>query len=535
MLNETCHISILPNARRIETRRGRGLIESLMDQSIFLRSDCGGKGICKQCRVKMILNNGDHEQINACTYKVSEDIKIEIPESSMLSSHIISKAPVSLPKEFTKRFENVNEKECYGIAVDLGTTTIAIYLCNTAKGKILSSLAVKNPQVLYGDDIMSRIGAIGQEEKNLGYLQKLVVRAIEWGIKELLISLGLEESIVSKMVVVGNPTMIHILLGVDPKPIGVSPYLPAFYNAKSIQSNDLGFELEDFSIQILPQVSGFIGGDILGAAIAVDLENQPEGTLLIDLGTNGELLLKGKNKIFGTSCAIGPAFEGASLSCGMQAIPGAINKIEINDPNDFPDCSFINLSRSSKLKPSGICGTGVVSAVAQFCHKNIIEPGGAFKKNSMLRAIKNDASGKINYLLVPETSTQDGSAIFISQKDIRSVQLGKGALITGIQFLLKKAGIKKPEAIIVAGAFGTFLDKEDMMTLGMIPSIDPGRVKIVGNAAGTGSIMALCNDIYLKKSIQTAKQISVVDLACDQNFQDKFIKNMSFPIATNSK
>jgi uncharacterized 2Fe-2S/4Fe-4S cluster protein (DUF4445 family) len=138
---------------------------------------------------------------------------------------------------------------------------------------------------------MSRIGAIGQEKKNSGHLQNLVVRAIEWGIKELLISLDFAESIVSKMVVVGNPTMIHILAGVDPKPIGVSPYLPAFYEAKSIQSNDLDFKLENFSIQILPQVSGSIGGDILGAAIAVDMENQPEGTLLIDLGTNGELLL----------------------------------------------------------------------------------------------------------------------------------------------------------------------------------------------------------------------------------------------------
>jgi len=529
MLNETCHISILPHARGIETRRGRSLMESLMDQNIFLRSDCGGKGICGKCRVKMILNNEDHEQINACTYKVSEDIKIEIPESSMLSSHIISKAPVSLPKEFTRRFENVNEKECYGIAVDLGTTTIAIYLCNTARGKILSSLAVKNPQVLYGDDVMSRIGAIGQEKKNLGHLQNMVVRAIEWGIKELLISLDIE-SIVSKMVVVGNPTMIHILAGVDPKPIGVSPYLPAFYEAKSIQSNDLGFKLEAFSIQILPQVSGFIGGDILGAALAVDMENQPEGTLLIDLGTNGELLLKGKSIFFATSCATGPAFEGASLSCGMQAIPGAINKVEIKNPNDFPDCSFINPSKSSKLKPSGICGTGVISAVAQFCQKNIIEPGGAFKKNSMFHALKNDASGKRHYVLVPENFSQDSSGIFISQKDIRSVQLGKAALIAGIEFLLKEAGLDMPEKIIIAGAFGTFIDKVDMMTLGMIPVMDLNRVEASGNLAGAGAIMVLCDHTFFEKSIQMAKKITTIDLACNQNFQEVFIKELSFPM-----
>ena len=530
MLNKKFHISILPHGKRIETKPGRNLMEVLMHESIFLRSDCGGKGICGKCRVEMILNNEDHEQINACTYKVSEDIKIEIPESSMLSSHIISKAPVSLPQKFTRRFENVNEKECYGIAVDLGTTTIAIYLCNTARGKILSSLAVKNPQVLYGDDVMSRISAIGKEKKNLGRLQKLVVRAIEWGIKELLISLDFEENIVSKMVVVGNPTIIHILAGVDPKSIGVSPYLPAFYKAKSIQSNNLSFQLEDFPIQLLPQVSGFIGGDILSAAIAVDLDNQPEGTLLIDLGTNGELLLKGEDRLFATSCATGPAFEGASLSCGMQAIPGAINKVQIKNQKSLPEYTFINPLKSSKLRPSWICGTGVISAVAQLCENNILETSGAFKKEINLTALKKDTSGKMQYTIVPKKFSQDGSDVFISQKDIRSVQLGKAALIAGIEFLLKKAGLYMPEKIIIAGAFGAFVDKADMMTIGMIPVMDLSRIEVSGNSAGAGAIMVLCDHTFLEKSIQMAEMITAVDLACNQNFQEAFIKNLSFPI-----
>lgn len=161
------NIYLLPHGRKIHTKPGKSLMESLMDQNIFLRSDCGGKGVCKKCRVKKISDNETHEQITACTYTVTEDIKIEIPESSMLSSHIISKAPVSLPKNFSDNFKNIDDKECYGIAVDLGTTTIALYLCNTARGNILSSLSVKNPQVLYGDDVMSRISAISQDEKNL--------------------------------------------------------------------------------------------------------------------------------------------------------------------------------------------------------------------------------------------------------------------------------------------------------------------------------------------------------------------------------
>ena len=518
MSNKKCNIHLLPHGRRIEARPGRSLMESLMNKSIFLRSDCGGKGVCKKCKVKIVAENGDIEFKKACKFIISEDISIEIPETSMLSSHIISKAAVSLPVAFKGRFKNVDGKDGYGIAVDLGTTTIAVYLCNTTKGRVLSSLAVKNPQALYGDDVMSRISAIGQEEKNLGYLQKLVVRAIEWGIKELLASLDLSEEVVSQMVTVGNPTMIHIFAGVDPESIGVSPYQPAFYEAKNIQSNDLGFELNGFSIQPLPQVSGFIGGDILSATLAVDLENQPEGTLLVDLGTNGELMLKGKDHFFATSCATGPAFEGATLSCGMQAIPGAINKVQIKSLGDLSEYIIIKSSNSSGLKPSGICGTGVISAVAQFCQKKIIDPSGAFQ-NKMKQ-----------YIIVPEDSSQDGSAIFISQKDIRSVQLGKGALITGIEFFLKEAGLEKPEKIIIAGAFGSFLDKKNMMALGMIPAMDLSRVEVAGNSAGAGAIMALCDTAFLDKAIQIANKVIVVDLACNQDFQEVFVKKLRFPV-----
>ncbi|MCP4720495.1 MAG: ATP-binding protein, partial [Desulfobacteraceae bacterium] len=270
----------------------------------------------------------------------------------------------------------------------------------------------------------------------------------------------------SQMVTVGNPTMIHIFAGVDPESIGFSPYQPAFYESRKIQSDDLGFTLKNFSIQILPQVSGFIGGDILSAAIAVDLENQPEGTLLVDLGTNGELMLKGKSGFFATSCATGPAFEGASLSCGMQAIPGAINRVKIEDLQNLPEYSLINPSNSSRTKPSGVCGTGVISAVAQFLKKDIIAPGGLFNKKDKIGSLQNDNPGKVHYILAPKDDSSDGKAVFINQKDIRSVQLGKSALITGIEFLLKEAGFDRPEKIIIAGAFGTFLDKGDMMTLG---------------------------------------------------------------------
>ncbi|MCP3943681.1 MAG: DUF4445 domain-containing protein [Desulfobacteraceae bacterium] len=525
MSNKNLHI--LPHDKNIKIKPGKSLIESLMNQGIFLRSDCGGKGICGKCRVKKISNNGDNKFINSCTYMVSKNLQIEIPESSMQSCHILNKAPVSLPEIFTNSFKKNNGKKCHGVAVDLGTTTIAIYLINTDRGKILSSLAIKNPQSFYGDDVMSRISAIGQEKKKLRTLQKIVVKAIEWGIKELLTSLDLKKNTISQMVAVGNPTMIHILTGIDPKPIGISPHQPAFYEAKSIQSNELGFKLENFPIQTLPQVSGFIGGDILSAAIAIDLENKPDGTLLVDLGTNGELVLKVNNRFYATSCATGPAFEGACLSCGMQAIPGAITGVHIKNLQELPEYTFVNPLNTSGQRPAGICGTGIISAVAQLYKNKIIKPDGAFTKDIILPALKKNSSGKIQYIIVPEKFSRDGSEIFISQKDIRSVQLGKAALSTAIKFLLKKAKIDKPEKIIIAGALGTFLDKNDMITLGMIPSMAPDKIETAGNLAGVGAIMVLCNEIYLKKLIEM--KIDIVDLTCNQNFQNTFIKSLGFP------
>ncbi len=519
-------IQILPHGRSIKTMPGTSLLESLMQKSIFLRSDCGGKGTCGKCRVQRQADQSSYETIESCTYTVNEDISIKIPDTALQSSHIMSKAPVCFPKTFKDQFINTEKCNTYGIAVDLGTTTIAVYLCSIEYGKVVASLAVKNPQAIYGDDVVSRIGVVVQEEENLKKLQDLVVRSIDWGINELLSSFEDDNISISGMTVVGNPTMIHIFAGVNPESIGISPYEPAFYDAKRFSSHQLGFNISDVFIQTLPQISGFLGGDILAAAQAVEFEKQPSGTLLIDLGTNGELLLKNEDRVFATSCATGPAFEGASLSCGMQAISGAINSIEIDSDKNIANLSIINpepsllVNPSGLAKPTGICGAGVINGIAQFCEKQIINPGGAF------------SSGKQEFVLVPENEANGQTKIYISQKDIRSVQLGKSALITGIKFLLKEAGLSVPEKIIIAGAFGSHLKKQDLIRLGMIPEIDPGKIEIAGNSAGTGAIMTLCKSHYLDKAEQLANKIVTIDLATNIDFQEAFIKNLSFPDKT---
>ncbi len=520
-------IRLLPHGRIIETDSKRCLMEVLVDNNIFLRSDCGGKGVCGKCKVK-ISHGESHEEIKeACMLIPDQDISVEIPEASMLSPNIIHKPPVILPDSFN--VINTTNKQEFGIAVDLGTTTIAVYLCDISNRKIITSVSIKNPQAHYGDDVMSRIGAISLSPETLERLQNLTVKAIDSGIKTMLVLCSLSKNTVSKMVVVGNPTMIHILIGIDPGPIGEHPYQPVFFESRKTPSHTLNFSMQSIPVKTLPQISGFIGGDILAAALAVNLENQPIGTLLVDLGTNGELILKGRDKLIATSCATGPAFEGATLSCGMQAIPGAIDNVKISSHKNLPACSIIKKNGSANEKAQGICGSGVISAIAEFYRRGIIEPGGRFNQKDTIENVLKDSKGLSTYVLVPGELSANGQDIGISQKDIRAIQLGKAALITGIEYLLKEAKLEKPEKIIIAGAFGSHMNKNDMITLGMLPLIAPEQIEIAGNAAGAGAVLTLCDDKYQKDAEKTSRKITVVDLAANKDFQNTFIHRLNFP------
>lgn len=522
-------IRILPSGRVIEGKHGQRLLDALADNAIMLRSDCGGKGICNKCRVFSITPAGEEESIRSCGLRITEDLTIRIPEpeSAMLPSTLITKAPVSFPASFARGKKQALADGNYGVAVDLGTTTIAVYLCNRSDKTVLSSISMKNPQALYGDDVMSRISAIAEDKCRLPQLQKMVVKAIDWGTMTLLDAQSLAKTDIAKVVVVGNPTMIHILSGVDPRSIGLSPYWPAFFDARTIDSGTIGLDLNRAPLITLSQISGFIGGDILGAALAVDLENQPDGTLLADIGTNGELLFKAQGTLFAASCATGPAFEGACLSCGMQAVSGAIARVSIENRLDFPGLTIIHSEKTAAAR--GICGTGVLSGVAELWRNRLVTSGGAFINNRDVKPLERDMKNRLRYTLAVSGSNGDRSSVFISQKDVRSVQLGKAALITGIEFLSRSAGFKQPKKIMIAGAFGSHMDKKDLITIGMLPDMDPEKIEIAGNAAGAGAVMVLCEEEYLKKSIEMAKQITTVELVADKRFQEMFIKNLEFP------
>jgi uncharacterized 2Fe-2S/4Fe-4S cluster protein (DUF4445 family) len=333
-------IQLLTEDRQISAEHGQTLLEALIAAGIFLRADCGGKRCCGKCMLKIpetvskFISAPDESEAKylgakelaagsrlACCTEVLGDIAIEIPETSRLSPEVAQKGPTMLfDKLSALKPASAADTEGYGLAVDLGTTTIAVYLCNLSSAEVTASISVRNPQVLFGDDVMSRIGAIGQNKDLLSRMQKMVVKAIEWGTNSLCRSTRIDPKKIKTMVVVGNTTMIHLFVGADPTSIGLFPYDPQFVEEQIFSAAKVGFINPNTEIRTLPLITGFIGADIVSATLAAELSHTQPGTMLVDVGTNGEIMFLGKDGLVATSCATGPAFEGAAIRHGMCGI-----------------------------------------------------------------------------------------------------------------------------------------------------------------------------------------------------------------------
>lgn len=549
MSQEEHTVYLASEDKRIEAESGQSILEALINAGILLRADCGGKGRCGKCSIRIIDSTGDgispptetEERVLgmkgidsgyrlACHATVAGDIAIEIPKTTMLEPEVAQKGPTMLPKISPKSLAAPGKPERFGVAVDLGTTTIAVYLCDLDQCTVKASISMRNPQVIYGDDVMSRITALYQNEPLLRKIQKMAVKAIEWGILSICRSSVIDPHSLKKLVLVGNSTMVHFFVGQDPTSIGVFPYEPGFKEEQIFKAAKIGFRFNPSAeIHTLPLISGFLGADIIAAALATELHDLEKGTVLVDVGTNGEVMLIDEKGFSATSCATGPAFEGASIRFGMHAISGAIDAVEVDAQTGRPTCSVIQKDPQNPKKPSGICGSGVVSAVAELYRAGMILKDGRFDKNQFADVFKNDDNELPEYILFPAAQAQSNRTITFTQPDVRAIQLAKGALLTGIEILCRKAGIIDPAQILVAGAFGSYIHKEDALTIGMFPDIGVSKLKIVGNAAGAGAILALLDETYLEKARELARSTKIIDLASHPDFQEVFMNSLAFP------
>ena len=397
----------------------------------------------------------------------------------------------------------------YGLAVDIGSTTVAVYLCDLRTGQVLATESTMNPQISFGEDLMSRVSYVMMNEDGTEKMHDVIIKALNKLAAQAAYSAGLRARDIHEMTVVGNTTMIHLFLGIDPRELGGAPFALAIREAMNIKARDLGLKLHPGAyVHVLPAEAGHVGADNVGVLIAEEPHRSVETVLIVDVGTNAEIVLGNQEWLLSASSPTGPAFEGAQISAGMRAAPGAIERVRIDKATGNANFRVIGEARWSdewtfdaevaaydeqpQQLASGICGSGIIEAIAELYLAGILQPDGRFSPTHACDRLSWEGR-KGMYLLATPEQTTSGKPIYVTQDDVRNIQLAKAALYAGAKLLMKRAGIERVERIVLAGAFGSYIDPLYALVLGMIPDCDPAKVLAVGNAAGDGARIALLN------------------------------------------
>jgi uncharacterized 2Fe-2S/4Fe-4S cluster protein (DUF4445 family) len=422
-----------------------------------------------------------------------------------------------------------------GLAVDIGTTTVAGYLTDLNTGNVIITESMMNPQVRFGEDVMSRITyCMMNEAPGLKELQDTIIEGLNTIAKQAAEKAGFVAEDISEMTLVGNTAMHHILLGINPEYTGVAPFTPALHRSVDVKADRFGLKiLPAGNIHVLPIEAGFVGADNVGCLLADAPHKRKEMTLLIDIGTNGELVLGNKEKLISCSCATGPALEGAQIEFGMRAAPGAIERVKI-DPKTLEATYKVigNAAWSNgkvNMQAKGICGSAIIDVIAEMFKASIIKKNGQLDMDIKSSRIRKGAKNMPEYVLAWKHETSVDQDIVVNQKDVRAIQLAKGALYSGCLIMMRKLGIKQFDRLAIAGAFGSHIDKVEAMVIGMIPDCDLSKVEYIGNAAGDGARIALLNVDKRKEANDVARRVEYVELALEEDFNDRFGEAMQFP------
>jgi len=416
----------------------------------------------------------------------------------------------------------------YSVAVDIGTTTVVASLIDLNSGKEVGSESSVNPQKEYGLDVLSRIDFIKRKEKGLYLLQKAIVDCLNSLLEILCSKNNVDIENIYEIAVGANATMMHILLGVDTKTIGRSPYATIFSKEKKLLAECIGLKISPFGrLYCLPGVSSYIGADIVAGAVVADLKNTKDNVFFIDIGTNGEMILSEGGKLASCSCAAGPALEGANISCGMRAAEGAIEGVQFNE-------NGVSLEIIGDTEPLGICGSGILEIMAELNKKGLIKKSGRLKKKEDLEKegrpvlaqnlIEEDRKRKV---IIHKSEDE---IITISQGDIRQIQLAKGAISSGIYALTEFMGINIEEldSVVIAGQFGKHLKISSLTGVGIIPESLKDKVKYIGNSSKTGAMMCLLSRDARKEMENMAKDIDYFELSTKEGYEKLFTKCLSF-------
>jgi uncharacterized 2Fe-2S/4Fe-4S cluster protein (DUF4445 family) len=504
----TFQIKIEPQGK-VLTTNGKETIKAALEREGFLfPANCGGAGICSNCRVEFVSEPPKMKRVEstlfgkgstyrmACQHKMKQDCIITLPITTETTN--------------VKRVSGLDitsKSKGYGIAIDLGTTTVALYLVNLKSGKIIDQTSFINPQAVIGGDVMSRLKR-AIEDGGLNQLNYLINAQIGKSIVSLLKTNKLKPGSIREVAIAGNSVMTHLFLKQNTDGLEQKPFISSLQ-----EMGWLAFDVAEISLpstckgKFFPVLHGFIGGDTIAAISAVDLDTKKGINLLVDLGTNGEIVLSVNGKFYATSAAAGPAFDGMSMYSGMPAVSGAIEGI-----SQIGDLYIIN-----KGEAAGICGSGYISLIAYMYQNEIINETGL---------INTTEKGQNYWLPVADKET-----IRITQEDIRKFQLAKGAIAAGIEILCAEANIKydQIDKFYITGSFGNHIKIESAITTGLIPNLPINKIEFVDNGAGRGAILSLANTKYQNRVEKFQKKLTVINLGEHPSFQDTFVNHMLFP------
>jgi uncharacterized 2Fe-2S/4Fe-4S cluster protein (DUF4445 family) len=431
-------------------------------------------------------------------------------------------------------------EKAYGVAVDIGSTTIAAHLCDLASGDVLASAGVMNPQIRFGEDLMSRVSYVMLHPGGDRELTASVREAVDQLIGSVAEMAGIDRDRIVEVTAVGNPIMHHLFLGLDPTELGGAPFALTVDSALDTPARDLGLTIAPGAfVHTLPLIAGHVGADCAGMILAEAPYEKDELTLLVDVGTNAEIVLGNRERLLACSSPTGPAFEGAQISSGQRAAPGAIERLRIDPATLEPRYKLIGSdlwsdapgfdAAAAATGVTGICGSGIIEAVAEMFLAGIVTADGLIDGGLAARSPRVVADGRTFAYLI-----RDGAPrIAVTQADVRAIQLAKAALYAGVKLLMDHYGADHVDAIVLAGAFGSHIDVKYAMVLGLIPDCPLDRVRSAGNAAGTGARIALLNAAARREIETVVRRIEKIETALEPRFQEHFVNAMALPHKTD--
>ncbi|MDI6812145.1 MAG: ASKHA domain-containing protein [Desulfitobacteriaceae bacterium] len=586
-------ITFLPDNLQIKVPAGMSIMTAAAEAGVEVEGPCGGKGTCGKCRVKILRSEGDEwvracqtpvsgdlvveiPQAEVSLYRksaislsqatvepdpgvVKVCLHVEAPslehqaadaerfltaldrDNATLSLEAMRSLPGALRQaggEVTAvlsgtevlAVETGNTLErLYGLAVDIGTTTVVAALVDLTSGETLATASASNTQNIFGADVIARIEHAAKGLKGLEQLQRRVLQVINKLIAHLRAETGVDVLEIYQAAVVGNTTMSHLFLAVDPANLAPSPFVPGFSRLTKVKAKELGLAIvPQAPVYVLPTIAGYVGADTVGVILATELDQKQGVYLAVDIGTNGEIVLAAHGQLWSCSTAAGPAFEGAQIEFGMRAANGAIEKVTITEAG-------LQLQVIGNTEPKGICGSGLLDLVAELVRTGVVDPSGRMLSadegdelpDTLRRRLSRNDSG--NGFILAAASANRQEAVVITQKDVRELQLAKAAMRAGIDILLTTAGVKVQdiEQVLLAGAFGNYIDKHSALAMGLLPSVPEEKIQSVGNAAGAGAQLALISQGVRQRSVAIARQVVHVELSSRSDFQDKFIDALS--------